>query len=630
MRTHQLFVLIALLLVTTSSVLAFDTLGLSKVAFQSNDADVGGDAWLLTVVENGNNQYATGTFTPDEITRKDGAMAKNDIKIEITDSKNQCQYDLTNSYQKIHSVELLTNKNGGIGFWSAENDCIAASNGAGYILNRNAQSALAICYIFKQQGTYTPLSTPTNTIESTITATVAGQSVSGTINSQSASNIQLGNRAYASWSGNLVSGTQCPNPLDSGVSAVTLNGNPRITSKSGYDEYLPARAALVACAAGVSGQTFISEADYKPCTDAYMAKYAAAARPTTIQPFASALNGDGKVIFDSKQLLQFPVFTLRVRADWLGIYLPVGMPKIVSVTSSAFNEASVGHILATVQNTGDAQASFTISATCKDTALQTGTTQTVTLNAKDQTVVDIPISGGVKGTDTSTTCTVLAQDRNKATNKDTKDVTVTVKALAVCQAGDKQCINNLIQTCNAQGTQWVNTETCAAGCDYSKGAPICNDDTVCTSDAQCDDKDATTKDTCVGVGTKHCKHEYQQGFFSVYGKILLWALMALVFGITATLLGMNSSPWWYTLHAFTAVGILGVILGLFALVSTLAAWLFTIGLILVLLGIATFQWIPGVGISGLLIGIVAIIFSIMVVVTCQGGSAILSFLQVCS
>jgi len=43
-------------------------LSLSKVDFSSNDPQLQGPAWLLTVVENGNGQYAVGTIDNAAVT----------------------------------------------------------------------------------------------------------------------------------------------------------------------------------------------------------------------------------------------------------------------------------------------------------------------------------------------------------------------------------------------------------------------------------------------------------------------------------------------------------------------------------------------------------------------------------
>lgn len=585
----KILIALVMILVTMGAALAFSTLSLSRVDFSSNDAQLNAPAWLLTVVENGNEQYASGTFTPEQIVRStDGAKAQQSLKIEIENTQNVCQYAFRNSYTGVYNLDMRS----GYSIFTGSGDC---SDQGGYYYLKEPWSFSAYCIFKTKSGQVTPLATPSTLISSTVKATANGQTVSGTVTNTGTRSVNLGTQAYASWEGNLVSGQTCPQPLDSGVMGAQANGQFLVTNKAAFDTYNVADAAFSACMGTALANTFPSHQDFVDCVNTYNAKAGAALQKTSIQPFAAAPVANGQVQITLQNLIQYPVITMRVKADWIGIVIPVGKPQIVSVTSSPFTESGSGTIRTVVKNIGDGQGSFVISAQCQAPTAQAGIAQNLKLAPGASGYVDIPVTGQASGSSKTATCTVTAQDINQPANKDTDTVTVTVNPIAICQPTALRCLQNTIQQCNQQGTAWIDSQTCLNGCTTQNGQPVCQNAEVCSTDSQCDDHDPTTVDACVGVVAKTCQHKVvpldQSGFdFGKYGKLILWIALAVVFGVGATILGKTQGAGWYALHIVTVIGAIGAVVAFFGLFSTFAAILMAIGLVAILAGIALFAF----------------------------------------
>ena len=609
MNRKPLVALLILLLLLTPFASAFSPLALSRVDFTSNDPDLNKPVWLLTVVENGNEATAIGTIDNTAIERDDGATAKNDITIAIENTKNTCEYPLQNIGSSIKRIDAISVS----GFnvvtqCSGTPGCFASYQyvfGGGYL------------FIGTQVAKETPPGTSATIIESKLKATVGSETVTGTISSLNQRSVILGSRVAATWNGNLVSGDQCPQPTDSGVTAVKGSQGYVITSKSAMAEYLSARSNFDACLGNVPTTALDKDERISACAAAHNAKVNAALQRTSITPWNAApiatdSQGSGKVTITLPNLIQYPVITMRVDASWLGINIPVGMPEIINTETTPFTEGSNGNIRVTVKNIGDARASFEVSATCTGAASQVGTARTIALDSQAVGTVDIPLTGDAGTKSETFECKINARDLNKATNQDTATVVGTVNPLALCTPGQARCVENAIEACNAQGTAYVKSEVCTNGCTITNGLPVCIDQTSCEKPSDCDDDDITTIDQCVGVVDKQCKHTpvaFGNTDLVKWAKILIPALLLIV----CIALGLGYSPWF---HIGTAITAFVLVFNVFAIVGGgLAAWLFLASLVLVLAGIGIFEFLPQYGILGIVLGVIAFLVDLALVLT---------------
>jgi len=88
---------------------------------------------------------------------------------------------------------------------------------------------------------------------------------------------------------------------------------------------------------------------------------------------------------------------MRVKADWLGVYLPVGIPDIQPLGACAFSEGGQQSVPVTVKNVGDVKASFTIGVSCQNAVAQFGTSNTLSdvLPGQSKTA-DLMVTGQAK------------------------------------------------------------------------------------------------------------------------------------------------------------------------------------------------------------------------------------------
>jgi hypothetical protein len=180
----------------------------------------------------------------------------------------------------------------------------------------------------------------------------------------------------------------------------------------------------------------------------------------------------GKVTLTVNKLLQFPVLTLKIKADWLGVYIPVGKPLITSVSSTEFQTGGVSYITTKVKNVGDALGSFGVYAQCNQPFSFIGTTEFISLNPNEEGIVNLKISGTCSQK-TQGSCVVYAYDRNNPNNKDSKTVSVSCTPIVLCNAGETRCNGKVIEQCNQAGSGWNAIQTCDYTCEIKEGKATC-------------------------------------------------------------------------------------------------------------------------------------------------------------
>jgi hypothetical protein len=60
--------------------------------------------------------------------------------------------------------------------------------------------------------------------------------MSGAVTNTNQRSANLGSQAYSQWQANLVSGAQCPAPVDTGVIGVQIDSRFYLADKSAYDK----------------------------------------------------------------------------------------------------------------------------------------------------------------------------------------------------------------------------------------------------------------------------------------------------------------------------------------------------------------------------------------------------------
>jgi hypothetical protein len=489
---------------------AFSTLSVSQNDFVSNDNYLDGKAWLLTVSEDGNSQSAKGTIQGEKLKTDDGGYAKSDLTIKTEVTEQSCDYNLRQNYDPdiyVYNLQLIKSN-----AWSWELDkyidqCEDKSQGAwGFIEGKyNYYIYNVYCLTKHKIGVPGSIKSPTTNFEAKLTVQKDSDSKTATISSTSAKSVKLSNVAYAHWAGSLSSGEQCPDPGSEGYMIVhDETGNWVLTKSRLYDSYLSYKqntfddfiyddmADEISRWTGVSIDTIDNLQsrinDLNSRANNAITEFGYSDFRVTSNSLSS-----GQAHIELDRTIQFPVITMHVKADWLGIVIPVGEPKITSISAEDFEEGKNGQIKVTVKNIGDATASFGISASCESPIKQVGTAQTIS-NLRDgsQKTVTITLSGATNK-EVTKKCTVNVYDLNNPDMKDSDTVTVTLKPIRLCDPGETRCDGETQKICNKDGSAWEKTDSKAC---------IKPD---CTKDSECADNSACTQDKCV---SGKCENTY--------------------------------------------------------------------------------------------------------------------------
>src|SRR3990167_3289463 len=159
----------------------FSTLSLQQVDFLSNDPTVGGKAWLLTVVMNGQGQSAVGSFTKDQIVDSfDKVSAANDLGINTVLEKNEIVYPIQAQNQYFYKLEYAK-----LDYFYAsqqqvtnfQNECYS-NNG---VIYSQTFSQIKFCVKKVLDARYGAILSGTQVFSAKITTTSAGKSETTTI-----------------------------------------------------------------------------------------------------------------------------------------------------------------------------------------------------------------------------------------------------------------------------------------------------------------------------------------------------------------------------------------------------------------------------------------------------------------
>lgn len=504
--------------------------------FLSNDPDLQGRAWLLDISLDGRNQYFVGTegFEAGNID-SGNFKSENDVKIETFVDKEQCEYVVNPSSDFLyhHEYEIKQFFELAIDF---QDRCKTRDN---YIIIKPAFSIDQYCIWTTNERLIGSLGTPFTAFEATVRVTSDGQSEEGVISNFGAGQfITDDKRLAAFWTGNTVSGEQCPLALEENVIAY-YDGVWRVSDSRDYQTWRNDYLRLENC---------ISNDPVTICVDNLngLERQAAAIKfDIGGYPVSSAGTSDsGKVIARLDHLMQFPQLTIKLDADWIGwvgIVQESGKPVITSISSTAFKQN--GYIYFTVLNDGEGAGAFEATVSCDPPFLQSGGAVRFELTPSQFTQESIAIEA-TTDTRVDAFCTLTVIDRNNPSIRTSQKVAVTaLPAGQICVPGQKRCNINLIEVCNAAGTSWTTFEICEGGttCVYDKGVPVCafeGDDSCSGIGQSCDLKACCEGLVCgggiLGVG-KTCQTEEPN--YNWIWIIIVAVLLALLGYIAAGYLG---------------------------------------------------------------------------------------------
>ena len=493
----------------------FFVLSSGQTQFLSNDEQITGKFWLITVSQKGAGGYVVGTFDGTSI-RTVNEHAQYPLKLEANLLNNYYTWNIKQNGKTLRNLQYEEKSCTLACDWNArKNNCFAAHPGATWHQQTSLLSGTGWCIFWRDLRPVADFDIVKNYIFNTeLKSTVNGQVVTANISNVGSQSVWLGDKVYATWNGNLVSGVSIDRPADTSFVWHDFEGW-RTVSTSALNTYFNYETSGLVTALG----TCPTNADPLGCVRTALARdrdFEAIADQkkdvSFVGGYTASTSGtiaSGTFKIDVPQQLQFPVLTMKVKASWIGVVQLVGQPKINSVTLPA-NIESGKPTTATisVSNVGSSAGSFNVFITC-NAPLSSSFSQRITLEPGASTTLYAPVTASCNA-DSSGTCTVTAQDVNNPSSADSKQAGSLCKTVVTCNLGETRCVGNNVEVCSqvSGAFGFVTQKNCNYGCSMTGNNAVCNDKPVpCTTDADCNDNDATTTDTCSkGLLETKCIH----------------------------------------------------------------------------------------------------------------------------
>lgn len=458
----------------------FNDISLSSVDYLSNDPQLNSNSWVMTVSQNCQGRYAVGSFSKEYIKDlQENAQSENDLKITTSLDEQKCEYPIQVEGKPIMHANYETKDLWlGLGASEFEQECITKP---GYIyFAKKFGTFLYTCFWTTETSKHGIIGTPSTTFKSTIRLDSHGETKLATITKTSPGSVKIGDVGFAYWNGNLVTGDQCPIAADYRIDAAYLNGVWKTIDASKYQDYLSYdRNGFENC---ITRYLDYGTETPESCANTYNIKETSALAGKQLISTGGSIGTtygrefNGKIILEPTKILQFPLITMRINAEWLGVFIPVGIPDITYASSQPFRTGTKGLINVEVKNIGDYAGSFSVFATCPGTFSQTGSAQYVNLAPGQTITVSVPITASCSK-ETKEDCQVCAADRNNPDRKDCLAVQATCRPQVVCTPGLRRCNGNYIEQCNTEGTGWSSIQKCEFGCIIQNNVPSCKTQT---------------------------------------------------------------------------------------------------------------------------------------------------------
>lgn len=532
-RTRSIFVVMFLALglviiffgnafVSNTELVGSSTLGLQQVQyFSSSDACFNSGSpsnlWVYTVRGGGLGQSATGSYTPTEAGDLYSGSTEPAKTFTITETYNQyCDYPIVPnpSATPVYQLASITVWNIPLLVVPSVSECgkeaptqkdsqgnLVCNGGAGYIygLLKTPLLSQAKCYCSqytKQSGAVgSVLNLANPVIRTNMTIKVSSGTDVSTRSFSSDNDVegQIGSNVCAVWQGNLVTGQTCGLPSIDTIPVYygsSTGGNWNLVSKDVYDTYKIAYSTLLTTlnAGNLDEATVRAKiTTFQQTSDAV--KNSQVSFGTINNPTSQA----GAIITKTlNNLIQFPVTTMYVKANWLGVITPVPQAKITqNPTSECFPAgANNGQITLKVQDVGEG-GDINVFGTCGKGFTITSDEQSY--EAGEEKTITLVLSGTSNETTTNATCKITAKALDQSVSQ---NVDVCATGYPTCTREGNWCEGDnivycpntfsaitVLTNCALQG-ETCNTDNGTAHCKSNNPDQKCGDGTCNNGETQ--------------------------------------------------------------------------------------------------------------------------------------------------
>jgi len=436
----------------------------------SNDADIANAKFIVNTIFDGSGGAIWGTTVGEQFKDQSGTVIPTQYDIKIT-------ADSVNEYAIYHVLNegLLLRKYYQTGYhWKPET---APPN---TILTY--ESLVRVNYIYYEaeanKGVFNARS---ERFDVTINAEAGDEVASGTISTfDTSTTLRTGSGKYvgdAAWVGSLVTGTGLDSPSLYAVTSQSGSTRWKVIKASEWrsyeNEYDRFFGVLRSWKADVITP---SEGDISRELG-YMNTQAS----TTLALPETQIMGIGQTqtkvdykdafkvsLHDNNIKWQNPQVVFYIKASWVGAWVPVGMPTIISTDCEDITSGLSSTLHIRVRNDGSVGSTFrgVILSPCK--VQQVGQAE-VYVPAGQIRTMDMRTSQGALNLKELATCTVKVYDANKAENYDTTTITCQLLKARECVDIGRYSGNtetDCISICNQDG-MWEEVYCCGGGEELS-------------------------------------------------------------------------------------------------------------------------------------------------------------------
>lgn len=440
--------------------------------------------WIINTQLNGGGQSLTGMISPEQVKNFMGGKlyTRQPFSINVDSVDETVFYEVVNEAVPIYKYTVTTLQDNPTFLGMATGDPSPCQSGTDWDIplgKTTLQYAKKRYCVKKEQiGLKGAFSNPTINFNAKISLSNGQETREKTICSGAASgcdgsSVSVDEIGVASWTGSLVTGDAAPNQ-NLFVAIKRFDNNQwQIAPKSYFDAYAPkeydADSNLNRIKVNLAGTTDIVKGDsdiLNAITPVNQAAYALLGQDAsfTSTQFSKDSN-TGRASVKLQRRLTSPNIVFRIRADWLGIVIPTGKPKIVSVNSDKFVSGESGTAIVQVQNIGDGDGTFSLMLVDCDPFIQTNTAQSArkTLRPNDADSFSISISGGTNADSLSKSCSIRIYDVNDPSLSDTAPISIQQEKAKICVPNQVRAEGNIIKKCNSAGTSLDEIATCQYG-----------------------------------------------------------------------------------------------------------------------------------------------------------------------
>ena len=425
----------------------------------SNDADIANAKFIVSTIFDGSGGAIWGTTVGEPFKDQSGKVIPT-------------QYDISITAESVDEYANYIIRNQGIKIYKFHWEWVYRwEDSPPNTIYRSKHLLQQICIYQEDVGGKGKFGSKNVDFEGRIKAEAGGEIASATItNYDSSVTLRTGSGKYvgdASWGGSLVTGTGLP--VEGNYAVILPSGSSkwtvlRVEDWGEYENQLTQSRALV---------QYLGDFPFERDADAIVNPLNAKAGWLLSLPNTQILSsgqtqvkvgGDDAIkvnLRDNNVIWSRQYVTFYIKASWVGAWVPVGMPKILSTDCEDIHsgEPSVLHI--TVMNVGSAPSTFRAALLSGCKFQQIGQSE-ISIGAGQTKTMDMRVSQGVNNLDQLETCTIKVYDANKGENYDTASVTCQLLKARECfdigsYKGDTQ--TNCIAVCNQDGI-WQEVHCC--------------------------------------------------------------------------------------------------------------------------------------------------------------------------